>query len=116
MFTIDQTSKTPINKQIYDNIKRLILIGAIKEGEQLPSVRSLAQTLLINPNTVHKAYQELESNGIVYSIPQKGLYANKISDDTKLIYQKELEEKFVSTYNELAHLGLEKQYLIDLLK
>lgn len=116
MFTIEQTSKTPINKQIFDNIKRLILIGAIKEGEQLPSVRSLAQQLLINPNTVHKAYQELEAKNIVYSIPQKGLYANKITDDAKFTYQKELEDKFVSIYNELSHFGLDRQYLIDLLK
>ena len=77
MFTIDLTSRIPIYEQICGNITSLVLSGTLKENDQLPSVRSLAKSAGINPNTVAKAYQELERNGIIYSVPGRGSFISK---------------------------------------
>lgn len=77
MFTIDLTSRIPIYEQICDNITSLVLSGTLNENDQLPSVRSLAKSAGINPNTVAKAYQELERNGIIYSVPGRGSFISK---------------------------------------
>lgn len=77
MFSIDLTSRIPIYEQICDNITSLVLNGTLSENDQLPSVRSLAKSAGVNPNTVAKAYQELERNGIVYSVPGRGSFISK---------------------------------------
>lgn len=77
MFSIDLTSRIPIYEQICDNITSLVLSGTLGENDQLPSVRSLAKSAGINPNTVAKAYQELERNGIIYSVPGRGSFISK---------------------------------------
>ena len=69
MFTIDLTSRIPIYEQIYENIISLIVKGTLSENDQLPSVRAFAKDAGVNPNTVAKAYQELERIGIIYSVP-----------------------------------------------
>ncbi len=72
---VDLRSRKPISTQLADCIKELILQGMIKPDEQLPSVRILASELAINPNTIQKAYAELERCGVVYSIPGRGSFA-----------------------------------------
>ena len=62
---LNPTSGTPLYVQLVERLKHSIAIGAIKAGEQLPSVRKMAETLLINPNTVVRAYRDLESEGLV---------------------------------------------------
>ena len=74
MFSVDLTSRTPIYEQIYQKIVMLILNGTLAENDQLPSVRSLAKATGVNPNTVAKAYQELERNGVLYSVPGRGSF------------------------------------------
>lgn len=83
MFTIDLTSRTPIYEQIYFKIIELVIKGSLKENDQIPSVRNLAKDTGVNPNTVAKAYQELERNGIIYSLTGRGSFIAKI--DNKLI-------------------------------
>ena len=68
----------PIYEQIKDNYKRLILSGGIAAGDKLPSVRELASQLAINPNTIQRAYRELESEGFIYTVPGKGSFAGEI--------------------------------------
>lgn len=75
LICVDVRSRKPISNQLVDCIKDLILQGLIKPDEQLPSVRALSSELTINPNTIQKAYSELERNGIVYSIPGRGNFA-----------------------------------------
>lgn len=77
MFSIDLTSRIPIYEQIRDKIIALIVSGTLAENDQLPSVRSLAKDTGVNPNTVAKAYQELERNGIIYSVPGRGSFISK---------------------------------------
>lgn len=74
MILIDVKSRQPIYEQLYNGIVRLSALGAMLPGEQLPSVRSLAQELGVNPNTVQKAYQLLERDGLIVSAPGKGSF------------------------------------------
>lgn len=74
MFLIDIQDKDPIYIQIQNQIQKFVHAGILKTGDKLPSVRQLAQDNGINPNTVARAYAQLEQNGIVHNIPKKGVY------------------------------------------
>ena len=74
MFQIDRFGRTPIYEQIIDQTQRLIASGILKEGDQLPSVRMLSQELSVNPNTLQKAYSELERKGLCISAPGNGRF------------------------------------------
>ena len=68
------TGKKSIYEEITDTYERYIRLGVLREGERLPSVRALAVKLGINPNTVERAYTELETRGLIRTIPKKGVY------------------------------------------
>ena len=72
MITIDLQSRVPIYLQLENRISELVLLGELEKDQQLPSVRSLAKELGINPNTIQKAYQELEAKGVIYSVGGRG--------------------------------------------
>ena len=74
MITIDLKSSVPIYEQLYKKISELIIKGILSENDQLPGVRTLAKDLGVNPNTVSKAYQELERSGIIYSVSGRGCF------------------------------------------
>ena len=74
MYQLDLQSRTPIYQQLKEKILRLIMAGAIGPGDPLPSVRVMARGLGINPNTVAKAYQDLEKSGLIYSVAGKGSF------------------------------------------
>ena len=74
MFQIDRFGRTPIYEQIIDQTQRLIASGILREGDQLPSVRALSQELSVNPNTLQKAYSELERRGLCISAPGNGRF------------------------------------------
>ena len=74
MLTIDLQSRQPIYEQLIYRMSELVALGALAPGEQLPSVRALARDLGINPNTVQKAYQELERRGVICSVAGKGSF------------------------------------------
>lgn len=82
MFDIDLMSRTPIYEQLCRKVTELILKGVLKEQDKLPSVRSLAADLGVNPNTVAKAYTLLERDGIIYSLAGRGSFIAK--PDTNL--------------------------------
>ncbi|NLJ30970.1 MAG: GntR family transcriptional regulator [Clostridiales bacterium] len=84
MFTLDYKSRLPIYEQLYQSVTRMAALGALESGDPLPSVRALAQELGVNPNTVQKAYQMLERDGIIYSVPGKGSF---ISDSGSALRQ-----------------------------
>ena len=77
MTLIDWRDSRPIYEQIVENLKRLILIDVLQPGEQLPSVRSLAMENGTNPNTVQKAYAELERQGVTYTVRGKGVFVSE---------------------------------------
>ena len=74
MIAVDLSSRVPIYRQIVERVMELVLLGVWPEGTQLPSVRSLALELGANPNTIQKAYQELESRGIIRSAAGRGSF------------------------------------------
>lgn len=76
MIKINTQDRTPIYLQIVRQFKYLIATGVLKEGDELPTVRALAQELLINPSTVVKAYRELENEGLIYSRTGSGTYVS----------------------------------------
>ena len=115
MISINYRDPRPIYEQIRDELQKLILTGVLPPGEKLPSVRELAQELAINPNTIQRAYRELEQAGFIYSVPGKGSFAGKLSgvDEGR---RRELREKLVAVWTELLQLGEEPEELQALLK
>ena len=89
MIKIDYRDARPIYEQIVDGVETLALRGALPSGSQLPSVRQLAMELCINPNTIQRAYAELERRGVIYAAKGRG---NFISDDTAALRKRRLEE------------------------
>lgn len=74
MFTLDYRDARPIYIQICDSVREQILTGILQEGDRLPSVRELAVELTINPNTIQRAYRQLEADGWIASVPGKGSF------------------------------------------
>ena len=83
--------RTPIYLQVMQDMKRRIIYGEIKAGEELPSRRQLARDLKINPNTVQRAFSEMEEEGMIYTEPNR---PSRVSDDPKLLSQ--LKEEWVN--------------------
>lgn len=78
MYSIDLQSRTPIYEQLYKKVVELIMKKELKPNDQIPSVRILAKDIGVNPNTVSKAYQQLEHDGIIYSLAGRGSFVAKI--------------------------------------
>ena len=112
MLNLDYRDARPIYEQVRDNLRRLMVSGAIQEGEKLPSVRSLASNLAINPNTIQRAYESLEAEGYVYSIPGKGSFAAPRTgvDEER---RDRLLGQFDSLTAELLYLGVTRDRMID---
>ena len=81
MFQIDSFSRTPVYEQIINQLEHFILTGILTADTQIPSVRNLSVNLSINPNTIQKAYAELDRNGIIYSVPGRGCFITKDAKD-----------------------------------
>ena len=115
MFTLNYRDSQPIYGQIKDGLRRMIVTGALEPGEKLPSVRAMAMDLAINPNTIHRAYSELEAEGFIYSVPGKGSFATgDTGADTAR--RQELWEKARELVAELRYLGVTQGELTALLE
>ncbi len=115
MFKLDYTTSKPIYEQIKDNIKKLIISGALNENDKLMSVRELAVEMAINPNTIQKAYKELELEGYIYSIMGKGYFVSqqcKAENDKKLI---SLNKELAAIIKEMQYFGIEKDDLFKII-
>lgn len=92
MIIIDYKDRRPIYEQVIERFQDLIVKGGLKPDSQLPSVRSLAMELSINPNTIQRAYTELERQGFIYSVKGRGSFVN-FNEELLGLKQKEVEEK-----------------------
>lgn len=92
MFDIKMEGKQPIYEQICGGISALIASGALLPEEKLPTVREVAKSLGVNPNTVQKAYAQLERDGLIYSVPAKGSYVSSGGKAADAIRQKALNK------------------------
>ncbi len=111
MIQLNYRDSKPIYEQIKDGLRRLVVTGAVKRDEKLPSVRELATSLSINPNTIQKAYRELEQEGYIYTIAGKGSYAAEKADVASG-RNEELMKEFDEIVKELLYLCEDKDILI----
>lgn len=113
MIDIDATSSTPIYMQIVNSIKEGIVKGLFEPGEKLPSVRDMAKMMTLNPNTVQKAYKELEREGVIVTIQGKGTFISKEykpkKDSSKI---EELKKTFRKGIIEALYMGFSKEELM----
>lgn len=114
MFELDVRSRKPIYEQLVDKIKQLIINKVLKPDEQLPSVRSLSQDLTINPNTIHKAYRELERQGYLYSVKGKGNFVAPVNTMPNTEKLKDIKKELLKLLLEGSYLGLTKEDLLEL--
>ena len=115
MIYIDYQDATPIYEQIVNKYKNLIVRGAIKQDEQMPSVRSLAMELSINPNTIQKAYTELERQGYIYSVKGRGNFVSAV-EGLKDQKEAELLDKLDGILREAYDAGVGKEVLEKYIK
>lgn len=120
MLTLNYRDSQPLYGQIKDGLRRMIVSGALEPNEKLPSIRAMAVDLAINPNTIRRAYSELEAEGFIYSVPGKGSFASRGPDAVKTrsvspAREKELIRRLRETVAELRYLGLAESEIIALM-
>ena len=110
MIILDYRDRRPIYEQVISRFQELMLTGALEKDSQLPSVRSLAMELSINPNTIQRAYAELERQGYIYSIKGKGSF---VADNghVKEAGRQEVLQRQVDLAKEACALGVTKEQL-----
>lgn len=117
MLRVDPRSSTPIYEQVELRIKELILKGALKKGEKLPSVRELSSMLTINPNTISKAYGELERDGIIETLRGKGTFVTQnfkgIIDEKRITH---ITEQLKNIILEASYVSVSKDEFISIVE
>ena len=115
MISINFRDARPIYEQVRDGFRQLILSGVLTADSKLPSVRELSAELAINPNTIQRAYRELEAEGYICSVPGRGSFVRQ--DDTAARARRaELLERWDGLTKELLQLGLTEEELALRLK
>jgi GntR family transcriptional regulator len=117
LFQIDFKSGKPVYLQLVDQVRYAAASGALRPGEPLPSIRPLAEELRVNRNTIAKAYSELESQGVIETIPGKGCFLKANNTPfTKTVRHKllltEIDEAVVTAH----HLQVEREPFLDLVE
>ena len=115
MILIDYKDRRPIYEQVIEKFQQIILCGILSPGDSMPSVRSLAMELSINPNTIQRAYQELEREGYIYSVKGKGSFVS----DTKLAaaHKRNEQQKELNAYvSKVLSTGITEQELAEMLQ
>lgn len=105
LFTLDYTEKKALYEQVKDKMKDMILNGILKEDDQLPSVRELSMQLTLNPNTIQKAYKDLETEGYIYSVKGKGNFVARVSAVNRNEKCTELYRQMKELVRELIFIG-----------
>ena len=115
MIILDYRDTRPLYEQIVDKFQMLILSGALEPNSRMPSVRYLAVELSINPNTIQRAYSELERNGFLYTVKGKGNYV-AYSDSLKDVRKQEILEKLRDLKKEALSMGMTVKELTEFLE
>ena len=113
MIVLDYRDSRPLYQQVKDSLRRMMLTGLLEPDEKLPSVRSLATQLAINPNTIQRAYAELEAEGYIYSVADRGSFVSA-GDGEHLRRVAELTGRLVPLLEELKSLGYTREQLLVL--
>ena len=115
LIQINYRDPRPIYEQVKDGFGRLILSGVLQRGEKMPSVRDLAASLAINPNTIQRAYRELEQEGYICSVPGKGSFVADFSGAAD-VKKQELLTRLRESVRELEQLGVAREEILAFLK
>ena len=113
MVLLDYRDARPIYTQICDGFRDQILGGILQPGERLPSVRELAQQLTINPNTIQRAYRELEADGFIVTVPGKGCFVSQCAPESN--QRQQLLEEFDRVSAALIASGVSRKDLAQIL-
>jgi len=112
---IDNASDRPVYQQIIDQVKRDIALGRLAKEDKLPTVRQLARQIAINPNTIAKAYRQLEQEGIITTKPGAGAFvANLDSNLNRSVRKKLISEELQRIAVEAYHMQIDRQTLLEL--
>lgn len=112
MFSLDSRSREPIYVQLEKAVVKCINLGVFEADSPLPSVRALATQLSINPNTVSKAYKNLEQHGVIYTVAGKGVFVNKTDLSAIRI---EAEKALKTAVKDAKNAGMEKEDIISII-
>ena len=115
MIQIDLQSRVPLYEQLQEQIIRLSMLGILDENQQLPSVRALAREVGVNPNTVAKAYQQLEQQGIIYPVSGRGSFVSPDVLSLQSLRQAALQEVLDAVDKALSR-GVSPQQLLDAIR
>ena len=114
MIHLDYRDTRPIYEQVKDGLRKLMVTGMLRPGDKLPSVRSLAVELAINPNTIQRAYTQLEQDGYIYTILGRGNYVTDKSE-WQTGHFKALRSDFTGLLNQAKDAGMPRQELLALI-
>ena len=115
MYFIEPLSRIPVYEQLIEQIERYILAGILKSNEQLPSVRTMSVSLAVNPNTIQKAYSELDSKKIIFSVPGKGCFVSENAIEIIGNYKRLKLNELSNTLNELKLANITKEEILALI-
>ena len=115
MIQIDLQSRVPLYEQLQEQIIRLSMLGILDENQQLPSVRALAREVGVNPNAVAKAYQQLEQQGIIYTVSGRGSFVSPDVLSLQSLRQAALQEVLDAVDKALSR-GVSPQQLLDAIR
>ncbi|URZ09020.1 GntR family transcriptional regulator [Clostridium felsineum] len=117
MIYIDNKSSSPIYEQVIDQVKEQVIKGILRGGDKLPSVRQMASIIMVNPNTISRAYSELERQNIIETIKGKGTYVvanyKPVMEQERLIKLKSAIKKIII---ESSYIGVSEEELINIIK
>lgn len=113
MFVVDVMSRVPVYEQIIKQVEEQVLTGILKEGDKLPSVRSLSVKLAINPNTIQKAYTELDRRQLIITVPGKGSFISEKAIEVVGANSREKMTELNKIIRELALAGVTKEEIIN---
>lgn len=113
MFVVDVMSRVPVYEQIIKQVEQQVLTGILKEGDKLPSVRSLSVKLSINPNTIQKAYTELDRRQLIITVPGKGSFISEKAIEVVGANSREKMTELNKIIRELALAGVTKEEIIN---
>lgn len=108
MILLDYKDNRPIYEQVAEKLQELMFLGVLEEDSQMPSVRSLAMELSINPNTIQRAYGELEWNGFIYTIKGRGSFVGSVNK-LRTARQQEVTRKMEELAREAKKIGISKE-------
>ena len=109
MIQLDLKSRKSIYEQIIDGFKELIALGVLHAGDKLPSVRELSRTLTVNPNTIQKAYRQLEADRYIYTVSGLGCFVSEKPEDPDLSKAAAIYEAIEDSVKQLRYLGISDQ-------